>query len=232
MNIFTFLKIENKWRMPLPSYFKVSLIVALLIIVYSMIIFFIMIYINKHNLKPGKFMRLNIGLVKKFNNFIKANIGRHWRFSAPMVLTLTIYIALLNIAGLFAVKTPTQKLSITVALAIFATLIVQLTGISSRKFKHLKTPFEPIPIMFPINLLGDFTPIISMSLRLFGNIVAGGLIVGMVYGFAKWASPILTPLLHLVFDVGFGMIQTFVFTTLTVIFTSNKVEEKDLIENK
>ena len=225
MNIFTFQKIENKWRMPLPSYFKVSLVVALLIIVYSIIIFFMMMHINKHK-------SYWVISKKKFNNFIKANIGRHWRFSAPMVLTLTIYIALLNIAGLFAVKTPTQKLSITVALAIFATLIVQLTGIRSRKFKHLKTPFEPIPIMFPINLLGDFTPIISMSLRLFGNIVAGGLIVGMVYGFAKWASPILTPLLHLVFDVGFGMIQTFVFTTLTVIFTSNKVEEKDLMENK
>ncbi len=226
------LKIENKWRMPLPSYFIVSLMVALLIIIYSIIIFFMITYCSKKNVKPGKFLRVNIGLVKKFNNFIKQNIGKHWKFSAPMVLTLTIYIALLNIAGLFAVKTPTQKLSITVALAIFATLIVQLTGIRSRKFKHLKTPFEPIPIMFPINILGDFTPIISMSLRLFGNIVAGGLILGMVYGFAKWASPILTPLLHLVFDIGFGIIQTFVFTTLTVIFTSNKIEETDLIDYK
>lgn len=183
---------------------------------------------NNGKLKPGRFLLLHISLVKKFNNFVKDNIGKHWKVVAPQALSIGLYIGLANIVGLLGVKTPTQKLTITVAMAIYAMIVVQTTGIVARKFKHLKTLFEPVPFMFPINLMGDFTPVISMSLRLFGNIVAGGMILGMVYGFTKWASVIIAPLLHLVFDIGFGFIQTLVFTTLTIMFSSNKIEVGDL----
>ncbi len=218
----------NKFKQPLPGYFKSSLIIIGIIILYCVIVSLMMIRANKKKDTKNKFLLLNIVLVKKFNKFIKDNIGKHWKVVAPSVLTIGIYIGLGNISGLFGLKPPTSYTSITVSLAIFAMATVQITGIVSRKFRHIKTLFEPIPFMFPINFIGEFTPIISMSLRLFGNITAGVIILGLVYGFLGWMGPIITPALHLIFDVAFGFIQMMVFTTLTVIFASNKLEVGDV----
>lgn len=218
----------NKFKKPLPGYFKSSLIIIGIIILYCVIVSLMMIRANKKKDTKNKFLLLNIVLVKKFNKFIKDNIGKHWKVVAPSVLTIGIYIGLGNISGLFGLKPPTSYTSITVSLAIFAMATVQITGIVSRKFRHIKTLFEPIPFMFPINFIGEFTPIISMSLRLFGNITAGVIILGLVYGFLGWMGPIITPALHLIFDVAFGFIQMMVFTTLTVIFASNKLEVGDV----
>ena len=218
----------NKFKQPLPGYFKSSLIIIGIIILYCVIVSLMMIRANKKKDTKNKFLLLNIVLVKKFNKFIKDNIGKHWKVVAPSVLTIGIYIGLGNVSGLFGLKPPTSYTSITVSLAIFAMATVQITGIVSRKFRHIKTLFEPIPFMFPINFIGEFTPIISMSLRLFGNITAGVIILGLVYGFLGWMGPIITPALHLIFDVAFGFIQMMVFTTLTVIFASNKLEVGDV----
>jgi F-type H+-transporting ATPase subunit a len=81
--------------------------------------------------------------------------------------------------------------------------------------------------MFPLNVVSELVPILSMALRLFGNIAGGALILTLIYS-AGWLSVLVTPALHVVFDIGFGLIQALVIVLLTVIFASMKISEADL----
>ena len=106
-------------------------------------------------------------------------------------------------------------------------------GFISQGWKALLGIFKPIPAMFPLNLISEFTPILSMALRLFGNIASGTVIITLIYNglnlipYMGWTSILVTPIFHLIFDIGFGFIQTMVFVLLIVIFSSNKVAETD-----
>jgi F-type H+-transporting ATPase subunit a len=82
--------------------------------------------------------------------------------------------------------------------------------------------------MAPLNIISEFTPIISMALRLFGNIASGALLLTLLYKMLGWFSIVITPAFHLIFDIGFGLIQTLVIVLLTIIFASLKVDEADL----
>jgi F-type H+-transporting ATPase subunit a len=64
---------------------------------------------------------------------------------------------------------------------------------------------------------------------LFGNIISGAVFLVLIYRFTGWLSLLIAPAFHLVFDVGFGLIQALVYVLLTVIFASSKIDEKDFI---
>ncbi|MFP4177594.1 MAG: F0F1 ATP synthase subunit A, partial [Acholeplasmataceae bacterium] len=180
--------------------------------------------------KPSKFMTVFISTIDFFNNMIKDYIGKHWRFVAPLTLTLAVYVLFANVSGLFALDTPTKYTSITFSLSIASFIIVQVTGFVSQSFRYLKGLFEPYAVMFPLNLMSDITPILSMALRLFGNIASGSVMLILIYRFTGWLSPLITPAFHLIFDIGFGIIQMVVLVLLTVIFASIKVSEDDFVK--
>ena len=122
-----------------------------------------------------------------------------------------------------------------------------ITQAASFKYSGVKNWFlsflEPIPVLLPINILGKFSSIISMSLRLFGNILCGSIIMSLVYTgtqglsnlIAGWLGagspvfnfmgPLLAPVLHAYFDVFAGFIQTLVFVTLTMVFVGVEVPD-------
>jgi F-type H+-transporting ATPase subunit a len=177
--------------------------------------------------KPSKVMTVFIGFVKFFNNFMRGYVGKQAVWLTPMVMTLAIYVFISNVSGMFALDSPTKYTSITFSLSIFAFLIIQITGIISSKWKHFLSVFQPIPFLMPLNVIGEVTPIISIALRLFGNIISGAVFIVMIYRFTGWASVVIAPAFHLIFDVGFGLIQALVYVLLTVIFTSSKIDEKD-----
>lgn len=177
--------------------------------------------------KPNRFLTALISFISAFNDMVKGYIGKHWRYVAPLLLTLAFYVLLSNISGLFALDAPTKYTSITFSLSIAAFIIIQTTGFVSQSWRHILTLFKPFFPMFPLNLISDLTPIISMALRLFGNIASGSVFLILIYRFTGWVSPLIAPAFHLVFDIGFGVIQTLVLVLLTVIFASNKVDEND-----
>jgi F-type H+-transporting ATPase subunit a len=67
-----------------------------------------------------------------------------------------------------------------------------------------------------------------MALRLFGNIVSGSVIMLLVYSLGGWASVVIAPAFHVIFDIGFGLVQTLVLVLLTIVFASIKIDEDDL----
>lgn len=223
-------ELNTNFNQKLPGYFTVSLLIIIAICIYCIIVGAL---IARQDVKklPSKFLQLNLLFVKKINNFIRSTIGLHWRFIAPVVYGLIFFIFLSNISGMFGFVIPTSNTAINLPLAIISLTSVQLIGLKSKKIRHFKTLFEPMAFMFPINLIGDITPLISMTFRLFGNIISGTLLLTLVYSLTGVLSPILTPILHVIFDFGFGIIQTLVFVLLTVFFAKGKTLDSDEIED-
>jgi F-type H+-transporting ATPase subunit a len=112
-------------------------------------------------------------------------------------------------------------------MSITAFIVIQSTGIISQGWRHFLGVFQPLAPLAPLNIVSEFVPIVSMALRLFGNIASGALLLGLLYRVSGWFSIIITPAFHLVFDIGFGTIQTLVIVLLTIIFASMKVKEED-----
>lgn len=178
--------------------------------------------------KPNKLLTVVIEGIGGFNKFVKGYVGKQWTFVTPFVLTMALYVFISNISGILALPAPTKYTAITFSMSIMSFLIVQSTGIISVGAKHFLGIFKPLWPMFPLNLVSEFVPILSMALRLFGNIAGGALILALLYSITGWAAIVITPGFHLIFDIGFGFIQTIVLVLLTVIFAAMKVDEADL----
>ena len=104
-------------------------------------------------------------------------------------------------------------------------VLIQYSAFKTSKLHVFTDLFKPIPILFPINLIGEFATPLSMSLRLFGNIMAGTIMMALWYGLLPWLAQLGIPaFLHMYFDLFSGAIQTFVFAMLTMTFITDKRE--------
>jgi len=215
----------------LPGYFITSLILMTSIAILLVIIGFRVEKLTPES-KPSKGMTLVLVGVGGFNQFVKNYIGKHWGHVAVFTMTMAIYVFISNISGLIALESPTSFSAITFSMSITAFLVIQSTGIISQGWRHFLGIFQPLPPLAPLNIVSEFVPILSMALRLFGNIASGALLLGLLYRLLGWFSILVTPAFHVVFDIGFGAIQTLVIVLLTIIFSSMKVKEDDFQDNK
>lgn len=163
-------------------------------------------------------------LVEGINDLTVMVMGEKGRSFAPYVGTILLFILLCNILGLFALWPPTADANTTIGLALITFFLVQYNAIKAKGFLgYLKSLlWEPIPILFaPINIISELATPVSLGFRLFGNILAGVVIMGLIYS----AVPILVPVpLHAYFDLFAGILQSFIFTMLTMVFVSMAME--------
>ena len=142
-----------------------------------------------------------------------------------------IYIFISNISGLFGFEAPTSNYSITLAITIITFTLIQYNALKTKGvFTYIKDIIWP-----PTNILGTLAPLISLSMRLFGNIVAGSILLSLIYSFTGYLSqyvinfnflgPVIAPIFHAYFDVFAGFIQTLVFVTLSSILISLEASE-------
>ncbi|CAN5676327.1 F0F1 ATP synthase subunit A [soil metagenome] len=119
-------------------------------------------------------------------------------------------------------RPPTADLNMTLAMALVTFVAVQVYGIRAHgvvgRIKHMADP----PFLFPIELISEFSRIISLSARLFGNVFAGEALLGVMYAIAANVSiaviPVLVPVIFLFLELMFGTIQAMVFAMLTMIY--------------
>lgn len=198
----------------------------LLVVLLSLMILFINRKIRRYaptDHATGILMGLEV-VVDFVNQFAKQHFGVHWKFYAPIILTLGLYLTFANTLGLFGVRPPTSSVNVTLGLSTLAFFLIQGTGMVSKGLKgYIKGLFEPLPFMFPLNVIGELAVPISLGLRLFGNIFSGVIITGLVYAALGNLSPVITPVVHAIFDVFFGLIQMVVFILLVTIFSSNSL---------
>ena len=140
----------------------------------------------------------------------------------PYFAMMFMYLICANLSGLIGFEAPTSNYSIT---------LIQYNAFKKKgAFTYIKDLVWP-----PTNLLGAVSPLISLSMRLFGNILSGTILMGLVYSFTGWLSnlilpvnflgPIIAPVLHAYFDVFAGCIQTLVFVTLSSILIAIEAED-------
>lgn len=149
----------------------------------------------------------------------------------PYFAMMFFYLICANLSGLLGFDTPTSNYSITLAITLITFILIQYNAI--KKKGGLKYTIDLV--WPPTNLLGAVSPLISLSMRLFGNVLSGTILMTLVYNFTGWISnfilpvnflgPIITPVLHMYFDVFAGCIQTLVFVTLSSILIAIEAEE-------
>ena len=136
---------------------------------------------------------------------------------------LFMYIFFCNTSGIFGLRPPTADFGTTLCLALITFVMIEYADIRYNKWNMVKGLFEPFPLFFPMNVISIFSTPLSMSLRLFGNILGGTVLMALYYGMLPWFAKIGVPsALHAYFDVFSGAIQTYVFCMLTVTFIGDK----------
>ncbi|MFQ9073683.1 MAG: F0F1 ATP synthase subunit A [Faecalibacillus faecis] len=141
----------------------------------------------------------------------------------PYFAMLFVYLVIANLSGLIGFEAPTSNYSITLALTTITFCLIQFNAIKKQGLlSYIWGAVWP-----PTNLLSILSPLISLSMRLFGNILSGSILMYLVYQFTGFLSsfiinfnflgPIIAPVLHCYFDIFSGCIQTLVFVTLSSI---------------
>ncbi len=142
----------------------------------------------------------------------------------PMVCALFMFLLFSNWSGLLPfMEEPTKDLNTPLSLGLMGFFIAHYAGIRAKGFKgYIKEYFEPIFFMMPLNLIGELAKVVSISFRLFGNIMGGSIIILVVSHLTY--SVLLPPFLNAFFTIFVGAIQAFVFTMLTIVYISVQVK--------
>ncbi|AOT70078.1 F0F1 ATP synthase subunit A [Geosporobacter ferrireducens] len=160
-------------------------------------------------------------------------MGEDKKAFAPYIGTLMMYLVCANLAGLFGFRPPTADINTTMALALMTFFMIHFFGMKRKGIgSYLKGFLEPFPALLPINVIGEIATPISLSFRLFGNIIGGVIIMNLLYGaLAALSQSVGIPnipvfqtaiptVFHLYFDVFAGVLQSFIFAMLTMVFVS------------
>ncbi|MBO5197224.1 MAG: F0F1 ATP synthase subunit A [Lachnospiraceae bacterium] len=176
---------------------------------------------------PKGFLNVIELMVETVDNLTRTNMGeKHGYKFSNYIGTIFIFILLANLGGLFGLRAPTADYGVTLALGLMTFCIIHYNGFKYQKMSHITNLFKPA-ILTPINIIGEIATPLSMSLRLFGNILSGTVLLGLVYGLLPKVLLIVIPsFLHAYLDVFSGAIQTYVFCMLTMVFISNTFDEE------
>jgi F-type H+-transporting ATPase subunit a len=188
--------------------------------------------------KPTGFVLLGVLIVQTFSTITRDNMGKNNASGyAPYIGALALFLLFSNISGLFGLAQPTANYSVTLTLALISFVLIQRAVFKTNGFvKYFTRLFEPYPVFFIMNFFGAVAPLVSMSLRLFGNITGGTIIMMLFYTFTGYISgfipvigqfdfigPLVAPFLHAYFDLFVGFIQMYVFISLTTVFVANEL---------
>jgi F-type H+-transporting ATPase subunit a len=139
--------------------------------------------------------------------------------------SLFLFLLISNISGLLGLRPPTADYGVTFPLGLITFVLIQYNNIKWNKFNAFTDLFKPYPFLFPINLIGELASPFSISLRLFGNVVSGTVIMALIYGLLSKIAFLWPGVLHAYFDIFSGAIQTYVFCMLTMVWISQKIPE-------
>ncbi len=207
---------------------------------FIMALFAILFRLGVRNLEmlPGKRQAFMETLYAAYD-FLVGQVLAKWKNKYYVyIATLISFIFVANIISFFPIpgfsmkdgvlvieplfRTPTADINTTLGLALITTFTFLWAGISTQGiFGYFKGLAEPTPVMLPLNLIGELAKPTNISMRLFGNMFAGMVIMGLLYKAVPAAIP--APL-HLYFDLFSGLVQSFVFTMLTMVYIQGSLE--------
>ncbi|WP_367006278.1 F0F1 ATP synthase subunit A [Streptococcus sp. ZY19097] len=197
---------------------------------------------RKMQLKPKGKQNVLEWIYEFVQGIIKPNLGRYTGNYSLLFFGLFFFLLIANNIGLVTKleigdynlwSSPTSNVAYNFGLALLIAIIVHFEGIRKNGIKkYLKEYLSPTPVMLPMNLLEEFTNVISLTLRLYGNIFAGEIVLSLLTSFAHY-SPIAWPVAFILnvlwtgFSVFISAIQAYVFVMLSSTYIGKKVNHEE-----
>ena len=217
-------------------------------VIMAVLIILALVFTRDLQTIPGGRQNVAETIVGAINKLIKGNMGKHYKSFVPYFGTILLFLVFANVAGVFSILptgtqlhqmtgiaffeklsrfsivSPTKDLNVTLAMALMTICLIPISGIRYKGVSGwLKGFMKPTAVMLPFNILDYGTRTLSLSLRLFGNILAGYIIMGMLF-----ESPIfvklLIPLASGFFDLFDAGLQAYIFVFLSSIYISEVIE--------
>ena len=212
----------------------------LMLFVTCLIVFLIAFSATRSlQLKPKGMQNFMEWIMDFVKGIIKNNMD--WKTGGQfhvLGITLLMFVFVANVIGLpFAVvwdgelwwKSPTADPTVTMTLAVMVVTMTHLFGVKLLGVKgYGKTYIKPLPFLAPLNIIEEFANTLTLGLRLYGNIYAGEILIGLlaalgsssIFGFM---GALLPALAWQGFSLFIGTIQAFIFVMLTMVYMSHKV---------
>src|SRR5699024_1714254 len=226
------------------SWLSFNLSNVLMIAVASVIVFVLSVLgARKIQMKPTgaqNFMEWILDFVK---GMVSDTMGwKKGKVFLPLALTLITYILVANLMGVITIvtfddqiwwKSPTADPGVTLTLSGMVIILTHYYGMKMRGGKeYVKDYFRPMWFLAPINIVEEFANTLTLGLRLFGNLYAGEVLLGLLAGLATSSAAgfFLGSIPFLAwqgFSIFVGGIQAFIFTMLSLVYMSHKVSEPE-----
>lgn len=239
--------LENLKGTELSGHIFTSLIVMLIMIILAIVIG-IKARLQDPLKRPKGILLLAEYGVNFFENFAEGMLGKHFRSFGGYIMVVGIYMFLAFIFGLTGLPSPITYMGVPLSLGLSTFIMIHATAIKYNKFRYFKRYIEPVPLFLPINLISMWAPLLSLTLRIFGNAISGFVIMTIIYyglenvsasifsaltatfsdGSAintVFIAPLVTWIFHLYFDLWAAFIQTTVFLSLTTIYVGQEAPE-------
>jgi F-type H+-transporting ATPase subunit a len=176
--------------------------------------------------------------VEFLNDFAHKQFGSFAKHLGPYMGSLFLFLLVANIVAvvsplefkfagrefipLFEIRPPTRDINVTAALAAISITLVLVCGFAARGFSGwFKRLLHPLPLMLPFNIMEYGTRLVSLALRLFGNILGGYVMMYLIEGIFPIALPMI---FSLYFDFFDGMIQAVIFVFLTSLYIAEAIK--------
>lgn len=208
---------------PIPDYVAMEILVILIMVVAGLIL--------RAGLSveaPGKFQHLMEVVVEFVQNTADEIIGHGGRRYVPMLGTLFLFIAICNLIGLIpSLATPTAQIQVTLGSALAAFLYYNFHGIRQHGLlgylKHLCGPMLAIAVlMFPIEIISNVGRLLSLSVRLYANMLVGDILEKVFGGMV----PIFVPAIFMALHIFVSLLQAYIFMLLPAIYIGMAVSEE------
>jgi len=173
---------------------------------------------------PRGFQNVIELMIETFDNFVKTTAGERLQFLGNWFFMAFTFLFVSNMSGMIpGVRPPTADWSMTFAFALATFAMIQIMGLKFQKGGYIKgLLFTPHPAFILFNIVGELARPISLSFRLFGNILAGMILISLVYNIAPLPLRFFFPVpLHGFFDLITAGIQTYIFCVLSLSFISS-----------
>lgn len=175
---------------------------------------------------PAKAQNVFELIISGMEEFMVDITGEEGRWLFPVVATVFIYIFVCNLIGLIpGFFPPTASLNTTLSCALVVVVLTHIIGVKYHGPKYIKHFMGPvwwmIPIIFPIELIGHLARILSLSFRLFGNMMGHELVLAILFGLA---GAFFAPLPIMALGIFVALVQAFVFFLLSIMYFSGAME--------
>lgn len=205
-------------------------------VIMMIIIITVLILVRRFKSIPyGKQVWIEL-IFESVKTLVRDNMGEEYMNFIPFAGTLIVFILFMNLTGLFGFNPPTTDYSVSLGIALISFLVINTFSLRKAGIlSYIKGYAKPYVFMLPINIIERLIVPVSLSLRLFGNMLAGTIMVDLIYKALAYFSsliklniPILQLIIpipfHIYFDVFDGVVQMIIFTMLTMIFIKTTSE--------